>query len=58
MDMPATYAAELALNRQNIAMSVIKASAQQQEMVAKILEESVRSAPVVTSRGTNLNTSV
>lgn len=58
MDMPATYAAELALNRQNIAMSVIKASAQQQEMVAKILEESVRSAPIGTSRGTNLNTSV
>lgn len=57
MELPATYAAELALNRQNIALSVIKASADQQQALAQIIDASARSAPVSSSRGTGLNTS-
>lgn len=57
MELPATLAAEMAINRQNIAMSVIKSTADQQQALAGILEQSVRSAPVNSSRGTNLNTS-
>jgi len=55
MDLPATYAAELALNRQNVALSVIKASADQQNALAQIIDQAARTAPVSSSRGTNLN---
>lgn len=57
MDMPATMAAEMALNRQNIALSVIKANADQQQAIAQILDQSARSAPVSTSRGSNFSAS-
>lgn len=55
MDLPATYAAELALNRQNVALSVIKASADQQNALAQIIDQAARTAPVSSSRGINLN---
>ena len=57
MDLPSTYAAELALNRQNIALSVIKASADSQAALANILDQAVRSAPISQARGTNVNIS-
>lgn len=57
MELPPTYAAEIALNRQNVAMSVIKASADQQQALAQIIDESARSAPIHSSRGASLNTS-
>lgn len=57
MELPATYAAEIALNRQNVALSVIKHSADQDKALANILDQSIRSAPISTARGTNLNTS-
>lgn len=55
MELPPTFAAEQSLNRQNIALSVIKQSAEQAQAVAQILEQSVRSTPVSGSRGANVN---
>jgi hypothetical protein len=55
MDIPAGIAAESALLRQNIALSVVKASADADQQIAKILEQSVRSAPLSSSRGTNFS---
>ncbi len=57
MNLPPTIAAEAALTKQNVALSVIKQSADQAQAVAKILEQSVRTAPVSGSRGTNTNIS-
>lgn len=57
MNIPPTIAAEAALTKQNVALSVIKQSADQAQAVAQILEETVRSAPVSGSRGANVNTS-
>ena len=55
MELPPTFAAEQALTRQNIALSVIKQSADQAQAVAQILDQSIRSAPVSGSRGANVN---
>lgn len=55
--VPPTIAAELAITRQNVALSVIKQSAEQQEAIAGILDQAVRSAPVSGTRGTNVNIS-
>jgi hypothetical protein len=55
--LPAGIAAESAILKQNLALSVIKASADQDQAIAEILEESVQSAPVSSTRGVNLNTS-
>jgi hypothetical protein len=57
MDVPFAIAAEQGLLRQNIALSVIKQSFEQDQAIAGILEQAVRSAPVSSSRGTNVNTS-
>lgn len=57
MNLPPTIAAEAALTKQNIALSVIKQSADQAQAVAQILDQSVSSAPVSGSRGSNVNTS-
>lgn len=56
-DIPATIAAESAIARQNVALSTIKFAADQAQAIAGILEQSVRSAPISASRGTNINTS-
>lgn len=50
--------AEQALLRQNVALSMIKQSAEMDQAMVKILEDSVRSAPVSGSRGTNFSKSV
>lgn len=55
MDLPASIAADAALARQNVAMSVIKSSAEQGKAIASILEQAVQSVPQHGSRGTNLN---
>ena len=55
MEIPAAIAAETALARQNVALSVIKSNAEQSEQLANIIEQTVQSAPVGGSRGTNLN---
>ena len=53
---PAAIAAEQAILRQSVALSVVKSSAEADAAIANILEESARSAPVSSSRGTNVNT--
>jgi len=53
--LPAGIAAEQAILRQNVALSVIKASAEQAQALAEIVDQSARSAPISGSRGTNLN---
>ena len=53
--LPAGIAAEAALTRQNIALSVVKAAADADQAIAQILDESLRSAPISGSRGSNLN---
>ena len=55
MDLPPTIAAEQGILRQNIALSVIKQSADQSKAIASILDQAVRSAPVSGSRGTNVS---
>ncbi len=55
--LPPGIAAEQAILRQNVALSVIKASADQAQALAQIIDQNPRSAPVSSSRGTNINTS-
>ncbi|MFK7838788.1 MAG: hypothetical protein AB8B83_00520 [Bdellovibrionales bacterium] len=55
--LPPTIAAEAAIGRQNVALSVVKASADADQAIANIIAESARSAPVSGTRGVNLNTS-
>tara|TARA_X000001036_G_C20404006_1_gene694022 strand:- start:287 stop:463 length:177 start_codon:yes stop_codon:yes gene_type:complete len=57
MSLPPTIAAEMALTRQNVAFSAVKAAAETQQQVAAILEDAARSAPVSSTRGANVNTS-
>ncbi len=55
MEIPASIAANAAMERQNMTMSVIKQNAQQGEAIAKILDNAVRTAPVNGARGANIN---
>lgn len=45
MDIPPTMAAEMALARQNVAMSVMKNAADMQKQVAAILEQALSATP-------------
>ena len=47
--------AEQALIRQNIALSMIKHAAQQDQAMAKMIDDSVRNAPVSKTNGTKFN---
>ncbi len=53
--VPAGIAAEQAMLRQNVALSVIKQSADQAQALVQILDDAARSAPVSGTRGSNLN---
>ncbi|MEZ5813172.1 MAG: hypothetical protein R3E13_00355 [Alphaproteobacteria bacterium] len=53
--IPAGIAAEQAILRQNVALSVIKQSAEQAQAIAQIIDESSRSAPLSGSRGAHVN---
>ena len=52
--LPAGIAAEQAITRQNIALSVIKQSHEQQQKLVQILDESIRNIPTG-SRGSHVN---
>lgn len=58
MELPPTIAANAALARQNVTLSVIKHNAEQGQAIAKILDDATRSAPVGHARGTHINLSV
>ena len=51
----AGIAAEQAILQQNVALSVIKASADQAEALAEIIETTTRSAPISDTRGANVD---
>ncbi len=53
--LPAGIAAEQALTRQNVALSVIKQSNEQQQKLVEIIADAARSAPVSSARGSNVN---
>lgn len=53
--VPAGIAAEAAITRQNVALSVIKASADQAQAIAEVIDQSARSAPLSGARGSNVN---
>lgn len=53
--LPAGIAAQSALLKQNVALSVIKQNAEQAQALVNILDQSIRSAPVSASRGSTLN---
>lgn len=55
MSIPPTIAAEMALGRQNVALSVIKQNAEQAQQVAKILEESATTVAALSGRGGRLD---
>ena len=58
MELPAAIAAETALTRQNVALSVIKASSEQQQALAKIIDDASRAVAPSSTHGTNLNKAV
>ncbi len=51
MEIPATIAIQSALERQNVALSLIKRNADQQQQIAKILEDSAQSTKVAATSG-------
>lgn len=53
--IPPTIAAESALLRQNVTLSVIKQNAEQQQQMVQMLSETALSAPVSGPRGSNVN---
>ncbi|MCF8496615.1 MAG: hypothetical protein K9G62_08120 [Alphaproteobacteria bacterium] len=53
--VPAQIAAESALTKQNIALSVIKQSHEQDEKLVAILDKAARTAPLSQSRGTSVD---
>lgn len=55
MELPGQIAASLAQDRLNVALSSIKANADQQQAIANILDESLRSVPGSPVRGVNVN---
>lgn len=56
--IPPGIAAQSALLRQNVALSVIKQNADQQQALVNILDEAARSSPVSGSRGGSVNIAV
>lgn len=58
MEIPATIAAEAALTRQAIALSVVKQAADIEKALVSILEQALESVPSSAVRGTNVNISV
>lgn len=57
MEIPGDIAAQMAMARQNVALSVIKRNAQAEQQIAAILEQAVQSVPASPVRGANFNQS-
>lgn len=58
MEIPGDIAAQMAIAKQNVAMSLIKRSAQAEQQVAAILEQAIQNVPTSSVRGSNFNRSV
>lgn len=57
MEVSAGIAAQLAMTRQAVALSVIKQNAQAQQQIASILQQAVENVPASTVRGASVNIS-
>ncbi len=55
MQIPATLAAEQALTRQNVALSVVKSSAEADQQLANVIEEVAEGAQNASGRGSNVD---
>lgn len=58
MDIPADIAAQMAIARQNVALSVIKRNAQAEQQISAILEQAVQNVPASPVRGAHFSRSV
>lgn len=56
--LPAGIGAQMALNQQKVALSVIKSTANSQQAIADMVMEGARTAAANASRGTRVNFSV
>ncbi|WP_041802393.1 hypothetical protein [Micavibrio aeruginosavorus] len=54
-ELPAMIAANMAMTQQAIALEMIKQAADMQQQMVQMLQESVASVPVSSSRGTAVN---
>ena len=54
-EIPSTIAAQISQDRQNVALSSIKAAAEQERQIADLLQSSISSVPGSPIRGTNVN---
>ena len=55
MDISAGIAAQAALTRQSMAMSMVKQAADMEKQLVAILDEAIASVPMSSSRGSALN---
>ncbi len=55
MEIPPTLVAERLLNQQNVALSVIKSSAEADSAIASILDQAVQNVPISGARGGSVN---
>lgn len=58
LSVPPSIVAESAVSRQNVVLSSIKQSAEQSQKLAEIIQESQRSVPVSSARGSQFSGSV
>ena len=58
MEIPSAIAAQSAISRQNVTLSVIKQNAEQGQQIAQLIDDAVQSAPVKGGRGSNVNITV
>lgn len=58
MDIPAGVAAQAALTRQNIGLSVIKQAAQSDQAVAQIVQDAVENSPLASGNGRGGNVDI
>lgn len=54
-DLPPTMAAEMALTRQAVALSVMRQTHDMEQKLVSILDQSLRNVPVSSSRGSHFN---
>ena len=57
MEIPGDIAAQMAMAKQNVALSVIKRNAQAEQQIASILEHAIQNVPASPVRGANFNQS-
>jgi hypothetical protein len=54
-DLPPTMAAEMALTRQAVSLSIMRQTHDMEQKLVSILDQSLRNVPVSSSRGSQFN---